>query len=175
MTCLHRVDPDANSEPQTACWPCLTEQSTANSMLAMSDCACASSTALSGQRCASASSTSIHVPEVAAEAAALLLVCKPDPPVDTTPLPNTHADTITPLSSTPPLTHRHNKTTQAHNHSVPEVTAEAAALLQSLREGLVLPDVCVAHTAARKLHCLLKVGLGDGRDLQEEVQTFNTI
>lgn len=34
-------------------------------------------------------------------------------------------------------------------------------LLQRLRKGLVLADVGVRHGAARKLHALLKVGLGD--------------
>mmetsp|Transcript_22949 Transcript_22949/g.54586 ORF Transcript_22949/g.54586 Transcript_22949/m.54586 type:complete len:636 (-) Transcript_22949:718-2625(-) len=39
--------------------------------------------------------------------------------------------------------------------------AEAARLLQRLREHLVLADVVVAHRAARELHRLLEVGLGD--------------
>lgn len=54
--------------------------------------------------------------------------------------------------------------TQSITHP-PEVAAKAAALLQRLCKGLVLADVCVAHRAAGILHGLLKVRLGDGRDL----------
>mmetsp|Transcript_8630 Transcript_8630/g.23422 ORF Transcript_8630/g.23422 Transcript_8630/m.23422 type:complete len:303 (-) Transcript_8630:1626-2534(-) len=46
----------------------------------------------------------------------------------------------------------------------PEVGAESPALLKILRKRLVLSDVGIADGAPGKLHGLLKVGLGDGRD-----------
>lgn len=46
---------------------------------------------------------------------------------------------------------------------LPEVGAEAAALLQRLREHLVLADVVVGHGAARELHRLLEVRAADLR------------
>lgn len=47
---------------------------------------------------------------------------------------------------------------------VPEVGSEAAALLQGLREHLVLADVVVGHGAARELHRLLEVSAANLRN-----------
>ena len=49
---------------------------------------------------------------------------------------------------------------------LPEVAAEAATLLQGLREHVILPDVVVADGAPRELHGLLEV---DARDLGHRV------
>ncbi len=58
-------------------------------------------------------------------------------------------------------THTHTHT-HIHTHS-PEVAPEAAALLQRLREHLVLPDVVVGDGATRELHRLLEVVATDFR------------